>query len=101
MTEDTMLEKVAFSLKAEVGRQMKARPLMGDWGSSDWHATSGGSIDLMECARAALEAIRSPSDKSLDAMCENGPDMNDGPFSYAAAQEVWEAGIRAILQERA
>lgn len=57
-----MVERVALALKAELGRSFDAHPLHGDTSSGDWHAT-GGVIDLEECARVAITAMREPTGK--------------------------------------
>ena len=50
-------------------------------------------------ARAALLAIREPSDAVLDAGALVGPDTNGGEFGYGDAHAVFTAMIDAILAE--
>lgn len=55
-----MIERVARALKDNLARQFDAKPLHGDAASGDWHAT-GGTIELEEMARVAIEAMREPT----------------------------------------
>lgn len=48
-------------------------------------------------ARAAIEAMREPTEAMKNAMCEAGPDTNSGEFSWDDAATVWTSGIDAAL----
>lgn len=87
----TMIERVATALKAEIGRQWDAKPLPGPIdGSDDWSAT-GGTIGLAEMARAAIEAMREPTEGMLDGTA---------PLAEAQIITIWRAMIDAALEER-
>lgn len=67
---DEMIVRVALVLKAEIGKAFAATPLPGsrpEWG--DWSAT-GGSLNLEVLARAAIEAMREPTDRMLVTTAE-------------------------------
>lgn len=51
----------------------------------------------LELARAAIEAMREPTDAMLNAACEIGPDTNAGAFSYDDAYPMFRAMIDAAL----
>jgi hypothetical protein len=51
-----MIERVARAIKSEIGEQWDAQPLPGANNPEDWSAT-GGTLDLITVARAAIEAI--------------------------------------------
>ena len=64
----TMLEKIARAIQADIGRQFNATtpaPGLPDDGSS-WTAT-GGEVDCVRVARAALLALREPDEGMLAA----------------------------------
>jgi hypothetical protein len=54
MTDD-LIEAVALTIKAEVGKQLNAQPIHPDPAVDDWAGT-GGEINLSEVARAAIRA---------------------------------------------
>jgi hypothetical protein len=54
MTDD-LIEGVALTIKAEVGKQLNAQPIHPDPAVDDWAGT-GGEINLSEVARAAIRA---------------------------------------------
>jgi hypothetical protein len=90
------LEKAARAAKAEIGRQLSARPLLGNADSGDWHATGDvQEIDLTLVARAVLLAVREPGPKALAAVFSAADDYPEvGPSG------IWEAGIDAILEDK-
>lgn len=49
-------------------------------------------------ARAAVRAMREPTESMLDAACEVGPDTNSGPFDWVSAETVFVAMIDAALK---
>lgn len=57
--------------------------------------------EFVPIARAALEAIYEPSEAMLEGASQNGPDTNNGPFSYDDARNVWRDMTAAILQGEA
>jgi hypothetical protein len=81
-----MSERVTAAVKAELGRQLNARPLHGDISSTDWHA-SGGSIDLAALVRVGMEAMTMPSREVLNC---RPPFMTVGD-----ARSMWSAMIDA------
>lgn len=55
------VRRMTAAIKAEVGRQLGAKPLFGDVSSTDWHAVGDpASIDLDLVARAAVAALTLP-----------------------------------------
>lgn len=54
------------------------------------------ATSLRDCARAAIEALREPSEKMMDA-----PTWYDGDASFTPgdAKEVWEQMLDAALAE--
>jgi hypothetical protein len=55
----TTLEKAALALKANLGEQLNAKPLLGDASSGDWYSDgTSGSIECTDLVRAVLTAIR-------------------------------------------
>lgn len=89
-----MVERVARALKAEIGRQFDAAPLLGDTTTGDWHAT-GGTIDLEECAREAITAMRVPTGFMVDAIHS----IHRPGFAVSWAK-VWRTMIDAALAEQ-
>jgi hypothetical protein len=83
----TKIQEVALALKANLAKQFDAKPLLGDAASGDWHAT-GGVIDLEEMARAAIEAMREPTDAMIGACeaIEGGKIIND---YYGEGNALW------------
>jgi hypothetical protein len=57
-----LVQHVTKAIKAEIGRQLGAQPLLGDAASGDWHARadsfelSGGALDLQAIAKVSIEA---------------------------------------------
>lgn len=94
----TMLEKAAEALKAELGRQLNAKPLRGDASSGDWYSNgSSGSIKIPDLVRAVLLAIRDPDEATISAALKasgSSPDME------IDMKIDWQAMIDAILEER-
>jgi len=64
-----MRQRVVDAIKAEIGRQLGAKPLPGsrpEWG--DWTAVGDlGSLDLGLIAAAAMKAMREPTEAMLAA----------------------------------
>lgn len=93
------LEKAARAAKAEIGRQLSARPLLGNAESGDWHATGDvQEIDLTLVARAVLLAVLPTLDRwDVDGEGEE--------FRYADDPEFFDgtwvrySDLTAILQE--
>jgi hypothetical protein len=86
----TKIQEVALALKANLAKQFDAKPLLGDASSDNWHAT-GGVIDLEEMARAAIGAMREPT----ETMMEAGHTFTDENAVYGA----WTWMIDAALAE--
>lgn len=58
-----MIERVAHAVSAEMARQLGASPAPGRvWDPSSWTA-SGDVVNLESVARAAIEAMREPTDE--------------------------------------
>jgi hypothetical protein len=88
----TMLEKMIAAVKADIGAQMSARPLLGDHILGDWHARGDlGVVDLDRCCRAALEVLREPSEE-VAAVAKYD--------EYDWAARNFTAMIDAILNEK-
>lgn len=67
-------------------------------------AEEDGQVDpepYIPAAKAALEAIYEPSEAMLEVASRNGPDTNNGPFSYDDARTVWRDMTASILQGEA
>lgn len=88
MTE--MVERVALAIKAEIGRAFDAQPLPGPVGADDWSAT-GGVLNLEDVARAAIAAMREPTEAMAFAAQAHG-DVNE-----ATSAIVWRAMIVEAL----
>lgn len=81
-SEPTMIERVA--------RAIETVPVM-----AGTYSMSGE--DAVALARAAIEAMRTPT----DAMIEAGYDAADDAITHPGAESVFEAMIDAALNERA
>lgn len=93
----TMREKLARALKAELGRQMDARPAPGPDPRDDWTAT-GGTIDFGQCVDAVLREGMEPT----DGMVETGLERHElvgKDFPEAIMADQWCAMIQHILDE--
>jgi hypothetical protein len=87
MSGETMLGRMAEAIY---------RAPRGD----DWARAAQYERDVcFSIAKAALLAIREPSEKQMDRACEIGPDTNNGPFSYDDARTVWVSMVNSILNE--
>jgi hypothetical protein len=94
----TMLEKMIAAVKADIGAQMSARPLLGDHISGDWHARGDlGVVDLDRCCRAALEVLREADDKMLNAAFK---EMNLTPGKTWKAMKASRASEREIFHAK-
>ena len=61
-----MLERVARALSANIKKQWVGTPAPGrEFDPESWTAT-GGTLDLSELARAALEAMKNPTEEMID-----------------------------------
>ena len=88
-----MIERVALALKAKIGEAFDATPIPGspaEWG--DWSAT-GGMLNLEDVARAAIEAMREPTQEMLRAGWAAAHDEDAG--------DCWRDMIDAALKEDA
>lgn len=90
VTTATMVEQVARALLAV---DYKDQIGEGDWLDMEWESKSHAYIAQ---ARAAIEAMREPSEGVLDALSEAAT-LEGGPSH--AGMAVWETGIDAILNE--
>jgi len=94
------VEKVATAIKAEIGRQFDAQPLPGPPDNSDDWSATGGVMDLELIARAAIEAMREPSEAMLDAAVTDG---RSGLRPRATVEDrikkEYQAMISAALQD--
>lgn len=108
---EVMLKRVTNAIKAEFGKAFDAKPLTpgGIESHGDWFATGDpGSLDLRLLARAAIEALREPSDAVIDAVqteVDIWPDDAPKPsphhvvlVSREEAEAIWRAGIDAALK---
>jgi len=51
-----------------------------------------------DLARAAIAAMRQPTEAMLDAACSHAPDTNSGEFSYDDALGVFQRAIDRALE---
>lgn len=79
MAESEMVERVARAIHEKA------------YGSSVMWRES------VPAARAALEAMREPTNTMRNAGCAVGPDTLSGGFDYDDADRVWSAVISAAL----
>lgn len=86
----TMLEKMARAMCAKESGDWDARSCMETLGGSEPEDMRQGYIDL---ARAALQAIRKPSEALIEAH------MSSMEYGYGAHEHVWTDTIDAILAE--
>lgn len=94
-----MIERVALALKAKIGEAFNAKPIPHsppEWGA--WSAT-GGSLNLEELARAAIEAMREPTEEMIEAAYYPAGEPGDQSVSRSEAEETWHAMIDAALKE--
>lgn len=84
---DSMIERVARAMVDALNAQDE---YVG--GSSDLNCvTIDGTFDVVRVARAAIEAMRKPTDAMRDAMADEYP---KGEY------DVWWGGIEAALNEQ-
>ena len=96
MRETTMVDRVARALYAE-----------SDWALSDKRGGHVGWKDFRDDARAAIQAMREPSDAMLRAGFRNNRHVNSAPCDRATcigavtmpADQAWRAMIDAALAE--
>ncbi len=83
-----MIERVAMVIKGELGKALNATPLPGDpHDHNDWSAT-GGSVNLEDIARAAISAMREPTEAMV------------GQWPYDRGNRMtWRAMIDEALKE--
>lgn len=83
-----MIQQVTDAVKAEIGRQLGARPLHGS--ESNWHATGDmGTLDLELVARAAITAMREPTNDVLIMLS----------FGSDAGLSDWQDAIDEALKD--
>jgi hypothetical protein len=98
-----MVERVTEAIKADMARQLGGKPThphLDPVPSSDFHATgadprtwtdpSSGTMDLASLARAAIEAMREPTEAMVKAA--EIPELHDirGPV-YLSGAAAWRA----------
>jgi hypothetical protein len=77
--QEKAIEAAAKAIKAAMGIQLDAKPLLGDTKSGDWHAT-GGSFNLTELFEVGLAAYQSKLLELGAAKHGEGVIMNDDWF---------------------
>lgn len=92
-----MIGRVTAAIKKEIGRQLGAKPLHGDQRSTDWHAwgsfgpdPDAGTLNLELIARAAMSAMRDPTEQMIR---EGNAVTTDG----RGAEDSWPAMIETAL----
>jgi hypothetical protein len=94
------LEDDGMEMVERVARALCAHDEL-DWEAQADPMTSGSGDDnqaaYLSAARAAIAAMREPTEAQLNGACEVGPDTNGGCFSYDDARNVWVAMIDAAL----
>lgn len=66
--EEDMVVRVATVIKKSLGDAMNAKPLLGDATSGDWYSDGEcGSVDLEVVARAAIEALKVPTEAMTES----------------------------------
>jgi hypothetical protein len=107
---ENIVERVALAIKAELGRALNARPMLGDVASGNWYTeedASAGSLDLTVIARAAIAAMKEPTPEMVkagdDALEWDSSDVNGSLFvrynEGDAGEKSWPAMISAALEE--
>jgi hypothetical protein len=102
-----IVTRVASAIVASIKVQLDGHPIPGDAAPDSWTAT-GGTVDGETLAKAAIEAMREPTDAMLRTCWKlyhpwgaDAPKPEDRPNNFAAMQEqvtaYWQAMISAAL----
>ena len=93
-----MIERVARAIKSEIGEQWDAQPLPGANNPEDWSAT-GGTLDLITVARAAIEAMREPTEEMLYAGYK-GCGVSSEALLVTEFRQGYRAAVNAALNKQ-
>ena len=88
-----MVERVAEAIRESIKAQMDGHPIPGDVAPDSWTA-SGGTVDCVLIARAAIEAMREPTEAMLRQAVA---DADEYRFGQHEARHAWLAMIDSAL----